>query len=99
EGGLVAFAAIWDWGQIGRVGFDQHAVERDLHSRIANLLRLGKGDVARKGNHEAHVEGAFGLRPVSGEAVENASQAARRPLLFDKPEAVLPGIIAVIRRA
>src|SRR6202011_1873342 len=73
-------------------------VERYFQRRISNLLRLGKSDIASKRNHESHVERAFCLWPVSGEAVQNSTQTPRRPMLADKPQAVLPGIIAALSR-
>src|SRR5215472_9860102 len=51
---LVSLAPMRHRRQVGRVGFDKHAVERDMPGRVADGLRLGKGDITGKGNHESH---------------------------------------------
>src|SRR5438552_13628998 len=48
EGGLIALPAMWDRRQIGRIRFDQHAVERDDPAGLADILRLGKAYVSGK---------------------------------------------------
>ena len=83
----------------GTVRFDQHAVEWHFFGGVANLLRFGERDVSRKRDHEVDVEGAFGVRQIAGEAVQNAAEAAGTPMLFQRCQTIVPGIIAVLRRA
>src|SRR5271165_1033828 len=49
ECGFVALAAMRRRREIRRIGLDEHAVERHDGGRVANVLRLGKGDVAGEG--------------------------------------------------
>ena len=73
EGRLVALAAMGDGREIGRVGLDQHPVERDVAGDVAQFLRLLEGHHAREGDRKAEVERGFGERPRRGEAVEKAA--------------------------
>src|SRR5260370_8662890 len=81
------------WG----IGLDQHAVQRDLDGSVANLLCLGKRDIARERNHESHVESALGLWPDSGKAMQDSAQAAARPVLLDQVETISPRVVARFR--
>src|SRR2546426_8863077 len=83
ECGLIAFAAMWNWCEEGRVGFNQHSVERDLFRGISNLLRFWESDISGKRNHKSHVERAFGMRPSTRETVQNPADSGRLPMLLD----------------
>src|SRR5271170_257739 len=98
-GRLVALAAIGHRSEEWGVGFDQHAVERDLHGDIADGLRFRECDVAGKGDKEAAVHGAPGVVPFAGEAVQDAAEAFGRPFGFDHVERVVPCVGAVVRGA
>ena len=37
---LIALAAMGNWSEVGRVGLDEHAVERNDAGGVANVLRL-----------------------------------------------------------
>src|SRR5208282_2442594 len=102
---LVALAAMRNRGQVGRVGFDQHAVERNHLRRVADRLRLGKGDIAGKRNHETQIERPPRMLDASREAVQNAAQSDRSPVfagpMFSAPmfgdhaQAVVPCVLAI----
>ena len=93
---LVALASVGNGRKVGRVGFDQHVVERDLRRRVANLLRLGKADIPGKGNHEAHVQRAFRVWPGAGETVQDSAETGWVPVLLDERETVVPCVLAVL---
>src|SRR5258708_24759816 len=79
------------------IGLDQHAIQWDLDGSVANLLCLGKRDVASERNHESHVESTLCLWPDSGKAMQDSAQAAARPVLLDQVETILPGVVAAFR--
>src|SRR5262249_37143007 len=85
-----------NWRQERRISFDQHAIERYLHCRIPNLLRLRKGYIPSKRDHESHIERTIGMRPFAGEAVQNSAEVGRLPVLLDETETVIPCIVAVV---
>ena len=62
-------------------------------------LRLREGDIAGEGDEEAEIHGAAGVRPLTGEAVEDASERGRRPLRLEDIECVIPGVRRVVGRA
>src|SRR5882762_9605919 len=58
---FVALTTVWDGSQVGRVRFDQHSVERNDRSGIANVLGLGEGYVSCERNHESQIQTAPGV--------------------------------------
>src|SRR5437868_1325389 len=96
EGRLITLAAMRNRRQKRRVGFNQHAIQRDLLGRIANLLRLRKSNVSRKRNHEPHIERPFSMRPMPGKTMQNAPQSARRPTFANQLQTFVPCILAVV---
>src|SRR5664279_2801688 len=67
---LITLTAVRDRGEIGRVGFDQKSIQRNKLCGSADILRLGKGNVPGKRNHEAQIQGASHVLDASGETVK-----------------------------
>ena len=59
---------------------------------FADGLRFGVGQVAGEGEMEAGSEGALGFGNASGEAMHDAAEVVRGPVLGDEVEDVLPGV-------
>ena len=78
---FVALAFIGLGGEEWRIGFDQHAVERDDPDSFADERKARVGCVAREGHMEAEVERALCLRGVSAEAMHDATQVVGCPML------------------
>jgi len=74
-GGLVALTPIGDGREEWAVRFDEQTVGRHQGGDFAQGLIAWEGDVTGEGNEEADVEGAAGMVPVAGEAVEDAAEA------------------------
>src|SRR5271170_1998235 len=89
---FVALAAVGHRREERRVGFDEHAIERDLRENVADGLRFGEGDIAGEGDQEAEIHGAAGVGPLAGEAVQDAAERGGRPLRFEHCERVVPGV-------
>src|SRR2546423_7637106 len=96
ECGLASLSAMGDGREIGRVRFDEHPVKRNLPGGLADVLRLWKADVAGEGDHEAHFNRTLCVVQLSGEAVQHAAKAMRRPMLLDERKRVSPGIFRVL---
>src|ERR1044071_5245210 len=94
---LVTLAAMRHRRKKRTVGFNEHPLERRLLRRLANLLALGKCNVAGKRDHETHIERTLRMRPAASEAMQNSTHAAGFPVLIDQRETILPGILAVFR--
>src|SRR5215469_9058615 len=45
---FISFSAVRNWGQVGAISLDEHAIERYLQRGIADLLGLGKRYIAGK---------------------------------------------------
>ena len=99
EGRLIAFSPMRHRRQGRRVGLDEHAIQRHYTGGIANVLCLGKRDVAGKGNNKAEIERGPRVLHRSREAVQHAAQAAGGPILADQAQHVIPGVLAVVRWA
>ena len=81
ERGLVALAAMRHRREKRRIGLNEHAVERNHAGSVANVLRLGKGDVAGKGDHEAQIERRMCVSTVPVKQCRTPPNPARRPVL------------------
>src|ERR1700722_13049574 len=93
--GLVAFAAVWLGGEVGRIGFDQDADKRYFPGDVANVLGLRISGVAGEGNHEAGVEAASGFLNRAGETMQDAADSSRAPDLFNERKAIGPRVATV----
>src|ERR1019366_302673 len=56
-------------------------------------------DVAREGDYESQVKRRTSMIGSPGEAVEDATESACRPVFSDKAQHVVPGVLTVIGRA
>ena len=65
--------------EIRGIGLNEHAVERHDGGRVANVLRLGIGDVAGEGNDETQIERGLGVLDRAGEAVQDAARVRWKP--------------------
>lgn len=92
EGGLVLLAAVRDGGEEGGVGLDQDAVGGSLGGDLLDGGGLRVGEVAGEGEVEAGVDGAAGLVGGAGEAVHDAAEGVRGPVLVDEGEEVFEGV-------
>jgi len=98
--GLVALSTIWDGGEERGVGFDEEVVFRDLGGYVAEGLGFGIGEMAGEADEEAGGDGALGVLPFAGEAVEDAADAGRGPVFFEEGEGVVPaGVVIIFRTA
>src|SRR4051795_8990121 len=93
--GLIAFAAVRDGGEIGRICLDQQAIERHDASRLMHIDCLWIRHDAREAEIETERNSPSGLIGRAGEAVENAGQTEPHPVLFQKRERIVPGITGV----
>src|ERR1700730_2131184 len=69
-GRLVAFAAVCLRSEKGRIGFDQHAFQRNVAGYIPDVLRLRIRRVACKRNHETGIQSTARLLQRSCKAVQ-----------------------------
>ena len=74
KGRLVAAAAMGRRREIGRVGLDQKAVERDVARDGAQILRLLERHDAGKRDHETEAERGLGEFTRAGEAMEHSAE-------------------------
>src|SRR5260370_34853239 len=81
-----------------RIGLDQHAVERDLLGRGADVLSFRKADVTGERDIETHIEGSLCVFPLAGKTMEDPAQAAGSPVVVEHLNGVLPGVLAVVGR-
>ena len=86
-GGFVGPAAMWRRRQVGRVGLDQHAIERDKLRDFLEGLGVLEGDDAGKGDVKTQVECRPCRIQVFGEAVEDAADLPAL-LLAQQPQGV-----------
>ena len=91
EGGLVALAAVRDGGEEGGVGFYEDSGGGSEDGGLADGGGTGIGDVSCEGEVEAGGDGAVCLIDVAGEAVHDAAELERYPVLLDEGEEVFPG--------
>ena len=98
-GWLIAFAPVGDGSEVGTIGFEKEAVERDHGGSVLNVGGLGVGEVSGEGEDEAEIERGASLGEVSGEAVHDAAEAGCGPLLVEDGEKIVPGVGAVLAGA
>ena len=89
---LVPFAAMRYRREKGCIGLNQNLVCGNFLSHISNGLRLGKGDVARKGDQKTHVHGPLGVSQLPGEAMQHAAQPGAAPVLVQQRQRIVPRI-------
>ena len=68
-GGFVGLPSMGDRTQVGRVGFDQEAVGRDLRCRRSQVIErlIGEGEHPREREMEPEREVFLGISPGPGE--------------------------------
>ena len=84
KGRLVALAAKRHRREIGRVGLDQHAIERHAPRDVLDVERVLERDDARERDVEAEVERGPRDVPGFGEAVHHAAGIARVLLAHER---------------
>src|SRR5262249_12022847 len=93
---LVTLATIRHRRKKRTIGFNEHAIERDLLRGVANLLSFGEGHIACKRNHEPHIERTLRMLPRTGKTMKHSAKAARFPAACNQTEAIVPGVLAVL---
>src|SRR5215813_5790392 len=73
KGRFIPPAPVGHGSQERRIGFNEHAIQRNVSRNIANPLCLGKGHISREGNQETHVQRSTRMRLSAGKAMQNAS--------------------------
>jgi AraC-like DNA-binding protein len=99
HGRLIALAAPGAGSKPGSVGFHEHGRKRQTGSNIAEILRPGIRQVARKGDEESQVLGAHGLLPAAAETMHDAAQSGVPPVSIKHEEEILPRVIGLVRTA
>src|SRR5580704_14602559 len=69
---LIAFAAMRDGREIGRVGFEQQALERSNPRRLANGISLGEREHAAEAQMKSEIQSFLRLSGTAGEAVKDS---------------------------
>ena len=72
------------WRKKGCVCLHQQTIDSSRAGDLLNGRRFRVGQIAREGKKEACIERTLRLLRVAGEAVHDARQAARRPVLGDQ---------------
>src|SRR5215467_2878844 len=90
----VGLAAVWDWGEVGRVGFHQQPLERDRLGDLLDLRRVLEGYDSGRGEVGSEGEGAVGHLLGLGEAVHVPPYFAGLLLPHD-PQSVLGSVPGV----
>src|SRR5205085_11934627 len=86
--GLVAFTAIRYWRQEWRISFDENAFERNFFGHIPNTLRFRESYVTGERDDKPNLQRRPHMLEASGKTVQYSAQAAQRPMLAQKPQAV-----------
>src|SRR3954454_20694787 len=93
ECGFVALAPVWNWSKVRAIGLDEKSVGWNDLGSIADVLRLGKTDVARERDHAAQRECTLRVFHFYGETVEYRAQSVADPMLLEQPEAIIPRVL------
>src|ERR1700693_5964048 len=94
-GGLITLAAKALWCQERSVRLNQNVRQRQSLRNVAQMLRFRIGRIARKRNHEAHVEHTLRVFERAGEAVQDAAKSGTAPMLVEHVQRVGPCVAAV----
>src|SRR5258706_287236 len=81
------------------VGLNEDAVEWTVAGSIAIVLLFFFQAEDGIRDHEAEVERRLGVMQAASEAMQEASQPTRCPMLAQKCERVIPGILTIVRGA
>src|SRR5580658_6885024 len=89
---LVSFASARHWREIWRIGFNQDAIAGRLSGGSLNVQRLRKSEDATETQVEAKIQGLPSLRRSAREAMHDAADSMRRPMLGQQGQRVRPSL-------
>src|SRR5579863_8658392 len=81
--------------QVGRIGFHEQLVQRNLSCDIPQILRLRIRHIPREGDQETYLHPAPRFLKRSCEAMEDSAQAGAPPVFFQDLQAIRPRFAAM----